>query len=394
MTTVSNLGVSPVYPLLQRGGPAPRTAPLDDRVYDPVLDPAVNPALRENSTALDSVTVTAKASEDEGLTFWDFLDLINPLQHIPGVNTIYREMTGDTIKAPIKIIGSTILGGPIGFAAAMADTAIEDATGKDVGEHMVAMLKGDGTAPSAPETMLAAAQPHSASPAIQLASADAREFIPEDPYAGMQVASAEAREFIPEALAAAPRPAKQSASAAKAYASAQALAPAASVTPMRTAAPAVQTPSEAQALVQTAQIAAQANVFPTFKRTGPSAAERAAQAQQTADANSTARYRPLDRTAERPLNAAQRSNGDVTPVSALRARTQFAPGPVNPGGAVLSPASVAVASASQNKVKRAQEAYDYGRNAAASNAPADVPAWFDGAMMDALDKYKAMQQTK
>ncbi|MDP6473864.1 MAG: hypothetical protein QF894_03030 [Alphaproteobacteria bacterium] len=33
----------------------------------------------------------------DGFGFDDFLDLINPLQHIPIISTIYREITGDTI---------------------------------------------------------------------------------------------------------------------------------------------------------------------------------------------------------------------------------------------------------------------------------------------------------
>ena len=32
---------------------------------------------------------------EDGFDFWDVLDVINPLQHIPFVNTLYREMTGD-----------------------------------------------------------------------------------------------------------------------------------------------------------------------------------------------------------------------------------------------------------------------------------------------------------
>jgi hypothetical protein len=32
------------------------------------------------------------------MDFWDFVDIVNPLQHIPVVNTIYRELTGDTVK--------------------------------------------------------------------------------------------------------------------------------------------------------------------------------------------------------------------------------------------------------------------------------------------------------
>ncbi len=92
---------------------------------------------------VEEVTVTAEKTDQEGFTFWDFLDVINPLQHIPVVNTLYREMTGDEIKAPAKMIGSAIIGGPIGLALAMVDSAIEDTTGKDLGSHALAMFRQD-----------------------------------------------------------------------------------------------------------------------------------------------------------------------------------------------------------------------------------------------------------
>jgi len=98
-----------------------------------------------NRPAIEEITVTAPKPDDEGFSFWDFLDVINPLQHIPVVNTIYREVTGDEIKAPAKLIGSAILGGPVGLAAAMVDTAIEDGTGKDLGGHAMAFFRGEAS---------------------------------------------------------------------------------------------------------------------------------------------------------------------------------------------------------------------------------------------------------
>lgn len=92
---------------------------------------------------VEEITVRAEKTDQEGFTFWDFLDVINPLQHIPVVNTLYREMTGDEIKAPAKMIGSAIIGGPIGLAVAMIDSAIEDTTGKDIGRHALAMFRTD-----------------------------------------------------------------------------------------------------------------------------------------------------------------------------------------------------------------------------------------------------------
>jgi hypothetical protein len=72
------------------------------------------------------------------LSFGDFLDLINPLQHIPIVGPIYRAVTGDEISGPAKILGGMLFGGPLGFMAAIVDTVVAQATGRDLGETVMA----------------------------------------------------------------------------------------------------------------------------------------------------------------------------------------------------------------------------------------------------------------
>ena len=68
--------------------------------------------------------------------FWDFVDIVNPLQHIPVVNALYRAVTGDTIKPAARIIGGTVFGGPLGLAVAAADAVIKQSTGRTVGGHV------------------------------------------------------------------------------------------------------------------------------------------------------------------------------------------------------------------------------------------------------------------
>lgn len=79
---------------------------------------------------------------DGEFSFWDFLDVINPLQHIPIVNGIYRELTGDTIKPVMKLAGGALFGGPIGLGLAALDVTVEGTTGKDTGQHVAAMFDG------------------------------------------------------------------------------------------------------------------------------------------------------------------------------------------------------------------------------------------------------------
>ncbi len=79
----------------------------------------------------------------DGFTFEDFLDIINPLQHIPVISTIYREITGDEIAALLRILGGALFGGPIGGGAAILNASLFQETGKDIGEHVVALFQDD-----------------------------------------------------------------------------------------------------------------------------------------------------------------------------------------------------------------------------------------------------------
>ncbi len=81
---------------------------------------------------------------EDGFTFMDFLDIINPLQHIPIVATLYREMSGDDLDPGSRVIGDTLFMGPVGTVAALANVMIDDATGMDMGEHVMAFFD-DGT---------------------------------------------------------------------------------------------------------------------------------------------------------------------------------------------------------------------------------------------------------
>jgi hypothetical protein len=86
----------------------------------------------------------------DGKFGWDdFLDVINPLQHIPIIAQIYRAVTGDEINGAANLLGAIPfgpLGGP-GMIAAIADLAVKDVTGQDIGDNLTAMVFGKGDAP-------------------------------------------------------------------------------------------------------------------------------------------------------------------------------------------------------------------------------------------------------
>ncbi len=77
---------------------------------------------------------------DEGFSFKTVLDTINPLQHIPIVSTIYRELTGDIPGPASQVAGGALFGGVIGFVASLFNVQVEGVTGKDIGAHAVAAL--------------------------------------------------------------------------------------------------------------------------------------------------------------------------------------------------------------------------------------------------------------
>ena len=74
------------------------------------------------STAKEDVAIDVKATF---LDFKDVLDVINPLQHIPIVSTIYRNVSGDTIDDIPKFLGSALFSGPAGLISALGTTIIE-----------------------------------------------------------------------------------------------------------------------------------------------------------------------------------------------------------------------------------------------------------------------------
>jgi hypothetical protein len=83
------------------------------------------------------------AWDDDGPSFSDILDVINPLQHIPIVNTIYRHLTGDTEGAVADVAGGALYGGFIGLGLSLASLVTEDATGSDPGDYVYARLFGE-----------------------------------------------------------------------------------------------------------------------------------------------------------------------------------------------------------------------------------------------------------
>jgi len=107
----------------------------------PGTRPAVEPA---RPVDIDRRPAHAPESEPQSeLGFADFLDMINPLQHIPVVGDLYRYLTGDQIAGSARVVGGALFGGPIGFVAGIVNALVAEASGGNPGELVLTALFGD-----------------------------------------------------------------------------------------------------------------------------------------------------------------------------------------------------------------------------------------------------------
>ncbi len=72
----------------------------------------------------------------------DFVDLINPLQHIPFVNMAYRAITGDQIYGAARMVDVAF--GPLAGASTAVDLAFRDVTGESMAHNAIAAVFGTG----------------------------------------------------------------------------------------------------------------------------------------------------------------------------------------------------------------------------------------------------------
>lgn len=127
--------------------------------------PIYKPEGLKASYAADQMPETPEAKIGSATpSFKDLIDVINPLQHIPVVSTIYRKVTGDEISAPARVIGGAVFGGPVGGALALADVAIKEQTGTTVGEKALNLVSSNTKNNSIAETAIEAPHKHRTEP--------------------------------------------------------------------------------------------------------------------------------------------------------------------------------------------------------------------------------------
>ncbi len=136
--------------------------PAPENLAHLAISRAPEPKEVEKSTPSTQSSAKAEGGEEfqpfgkEGF-IGTLLDIINPLQHIPVVSTLYRSMSGDEISPFSKIVGGALFGGPIGIAASAIDVLIKEDSGKDVGEHAMAAMGFGSDQPASPAPVVAEA---------------------------------------------------------------------------------------------------------------------------------------------------------------------------------------------------------------------------------------------
>jgi hypothetical protein len=147
---------------------------------------SIGPPPQPANSAPESIIVASPAPSDgmgaihpfddaDGPSFSDLLDVLNPLQHIPIINTIYQQLTGDKEGAVADLAGGVLYGGLIGLGAAVVNLAVMGATGQSIGDNVVALFSDDS-----PSSATADNQPPATDPGQPAAAGQAADEIRPD----------------------------------------------------------------------------------------------------------------------------------------------------------------------------------------------------------------------
>lgn len=104
-----------------------------------------DPSAMNGGVTTPDIAYDHEGEKDNSFSFGDVIDIINPLQHLPVIGTLYRKITGDTMGSLSGMIGSTIFGGPIGMIGSGINLALKEGTGKDLTENAMSLVGLDAT---------------------------------------------------------------------------------------------------------------------------------------------------------------------------------------------------------------------------------------------------------
>jgi len=105
--------------------------------------PRTPASLEQSGGLLDPIVDDGYASKSQEASFGDFVDILNPLHHIPVLSTLYRAVSGDEIKPAARAIGSLLYGGPISMVSTGVQLFAQELAGTTP-EKMIAEMVGGG----------------------------------------------------------------------------------------------------------------------------------------------------------------------------------------------------------------------------------------------------------
>jgi hypothetical protein len=329
-------------------------------------------------------------------SFHDLLDIINPLQHLPVVATVYRWLTGDEPGNLARVAGDALYGGPIGAVTGLFSAISRDGDGEDMGERMMTWAFGPGHAKTPTDhPATAVADGNDAAAAAKKAAVTAAPL----PEMASTPAPAAATAAASVGAPASGTPGAVSASAAPSAGSTRSVASVAALYRSTDPAgkPAAATATSARAPMPLARPGA-------APQTAAAAATGLDPAQQLSAQNAMfQRQMAAGRSAAPPTTQQLVNNpvplqltGQTMPGARPRgvpAAPVVATASASPVPSTRPPAGQAQAAAAQTVMAPAEQA---AKAAPAPAAPADLavgtPAEISQKMMSALDKYMRMQQ--
>ena len=128
---------------------AQNRAPITGNIDTDTDTPSTNRDYNQRTAGLSVGRAEGDASlsfsQSEGtsnnrFSFWDLIDIINPLQHLPIISTAYQAITGDEISNISRVVGGAVYGGPVGAGFGLANAAVNTFTGRDIGENALAFV--------------------------------------------------------------------------------------------------------------------------------------------------------------------------------------------------------------------------------------------------------------
>lgn len=96
------------------------------------------PAMPATAACASAPPVSRDAGDED--FFHRLLDIVNPLQHLPLIGTLYRAVSGDQIGTVEKIAGDALYGGLWGAVCSLADAGFESLTGKSLEDSALALF--------------------------------------------------------------------------------------------------------------------------------------------------------------------------------------------------------------------------------------------------------------